>query len=396
MQGGNEMRKILILLACVLLCSNVAFASPVVYEKPDVKILVEGEALQLDAEVPIIVNSRTLVPLRKLLVGLGVPDNNENIKWIGETREVKVIYNGVTIDLAIDSTKGYINGREYKLDAAPIIHRDRTYLPARFVGEALGYTISWDQYTPAVIVTSNENMNKLTEILNDLNTAMNKVKSYEVITVREADIASNYEGELENIEYTIKNIERADLNKKIIYTENSYTDQFEDTITFSYNTPNAFYSCGKYVEDGILYNEGWEVYNYDPELDEKNPFDEKEKLGLMNFDKSLYGSLVLKEYNNAYTVSTISNQLDVLKALNGEELYNEIYEYGDVKDFSFELAINKETKMPINLKVNFTMSTKALPEEMGYNFSTVETTEYIMNFMKYNENMELDLSEVDL
>lgn len=390
------MRKILILLACVLLCSNVAFASPVVYEKPDVKILVEGEALQLDAEVPIIVNSRTLVPLRKLLVGLGVPDNNENIKWIGETREVKVIYNGVTIDLAIDSTKGYINGREYKLDAAPIIHRDRTYLPARFVGEALGYTISWDQYTPAVIVTSNENMNKLTEILNDLNTAMNNVKSYEVITVRESDITSNYEGEIENIEYTIKNIERADLNKKIIYTENSYTDQFEDTITFSYNTPNAFYSCGKYVEDGILYNEGWEVYNYDPELDEKNPFDEKEKLGLMNFDKSLYGSLVLKEYNNAYTVSTISNQLDVLKALNGEELYNEIYEYGDVKDFSFELAINKETKMPINLKVNFTMSTKALPEEMGYNFSTVETTEYIMNFMKYNENMELDLSEVDL
>lgn len=390
------MKKILILLVCALLCSNIAFANPIIYEKPDVKIIVEGNPLQLDAEVPIIVNSRTLVPLRKLLVGLGVPDNTENIKWIGETREVKVVYNGVTIDLAIDSSKGYINGQEYTLDSAPIIHRDRTYLPARFVGEALGYTISWDQYTPAVLVTSNQNMEKLTQILNDLNTAMNNVKTYEVASVREVNIESTYEGETEITNYTTTSIERADLEKKIVYTESNYKDEFKNDLNFSYSTEDAFYNCSKYVDDGILYNEGWEKYEYQPELGDESPFEGKEKIGLINFDSSVYGSLLLKEYSNAYTISTSSNQIDVLKALNWKELYDEIYEYGDLEEFSFQLAIDKDTKLPIELDINFTMSSKSSLEEMEQDFSTVEKNEYIIEFLNYNEDVKLDLSEVKL
>lgn len=390
------MKKILILLVCTLLCSNIAFANPIIYEKPDVKIIVEGNPLQLDAEVPIIVNSRTLVPLRKLLVGLGVPDNTENIKWIGETREVKVVYNGVTIDLAIDSSKGYINGQEYTLDSAPIIHRDRTYLPARFVGEALGYTISWDQYTPAVLVTSNQNMEKLTQILNDLNTAMNNVKTYEVASVREVNIESNYEGEVGNVQYTTTNVERADLEKKIIYTESNFKDEFSNEINMSYNTQDAFYNCSKFIEEGVLYDEGWEKYEYQPGLDETTPFEGKEKLGLIKFDSSIYGSLILKEYSNAYTISTSSNQIDVLKALNGMELFNEIYEYGNLEDFSYQLAIDKDTKLPMELDINFTMVTESSPEEMGYKFSAVEKDRYVVNFLNYNEDVKIDLSEVKL
>ena len=387
------MRKILmsLLLGCILF-SNISFANPIVYEKPDVKIIVEGTELQLDSEVPIIVNSRTLVPLRKLLVGLGVPDNTENIQWIGEQRAVKVIYNGVNIDLAIDSAKAYINGTEYTLDSVPIIHRDRTYLPARFVGEALGYTISWDQYTPAVLVTSNKNMDKLTEILNDLKTAMNNVNSYEIITVRNSNIESTYNGNVETSSHTITNIEKADLDKKIIYTENSYTDDYENSFTFSYYTPATCYSCYKYLEDDTLYNAGWEKYSYDAEIDDVTPFEGKEKLGVINVEDSLYGALTLTEYKNVYLVSSVSNQIDLLKFLDGKYLYDEVSDSDSVKDFKFELAIDKETKLPVELKVNF--ETIYQDVDTDYNFSSIEKNEYIISFKEYNQYLKLELPNI--
>jgi len=386
------MKKTIAFLLCVFLSLNIAKASPVVYEKPDVKIIVEGSELQLDAEVPIIVNSRTLIPLRRLLVGLGVPDNTENIQWIGETREVKVIYNGVNIDLAIDSTKGYINGKEYTLDAAPIIHRDRTYLPARFVGEALGYTISWDQYTPAVLVTSDKNMEKLREILNDLNTAMNNVNSYELVSLRKTSVESVFEGEIENIDYEFATIERADLGKKIIYTENNYKDEFENSFYCSYNTPDAFYSCelGKaYIQDAE-----WEKYNYDPSIDEETPFDGKEKLGIIKMDESLYGSLLYKEYSNAYVVSSSSNQIDILKSLDGMELYNEINEYGDVENFSFQLAISKDTSLPISMEIKFDLISEGSAEDDSYSLHSVEKNEYRVEFLEYNQYLKLEVPNV--
>lgn len=391
-KGGNKMKKFAMLLIGIGMISNIAFAEPIVYEKPDVQIIVEGDKLELEQEVPIIINSRTLVPLRKLLVGLGVPDNTENIQWIGDTREVKVVYNGVTIDLAIDSTKAYINGKEYSLDSAPVIHRSRTYLPARFVGEALGYTISWDQYTPAVLVTSSKNMDKLTEILNDLNTAINNVTTYEAVAVRKSNVVSNYNGIKEDHDYTVTTIEKANLSKKIVYTESSYRDDNEQNINLSYSTPKALYNCYKYVENDTLYNTGWEVYDYDAKFDDETPFEEKEKIALVSVDNSLYGALLCSEYNNAYVISTISNQIDVLKALDGLNLYNEIIAHDKIENFDFVLALDKETKLPMSLDVKFCVKSEEQSED-GY-YLTQEDNEYIVEFSQYNGKVNLDLPKV--
>lgn len=368
------MKKLISFLICTFLCFNITSAAPIVYEKPDVKIIVEGEELKLDTEVPIIVNSRTLVPLRKLLVGLGVPDNNENIQWIGEKREVKVIYNGVTIDLAIDSSKGYINGKEYALDSAPIIHNSRTYLPARFVGEALGYTISWDQYTPAVLVQSNKKMEILKQILNDLKSAISDVNSYEV--------ASSRDVKTEEKEYTITSLEKADLGKKVIYNESGYKDLEENKFYLSYSTEDSFYSCYKYLEGYTLYNTGWKKEEADKNSLEETPFDKKEKLGIINIDESLYGALSIEEYNNAYVVSSVSNQLDLLKVLDGHRLYDEVAK--NVTDFDFSLAISKETKLPIELEINFTLK----------DGEKIEENQYIVSFLEYDHYLDLEIPAV--
>jgi N-acetylmuramoyl-L-alanine amidase len=36
------------------------------------------------------------------------------------------------------------NGKTTQMDSAPLIENGRTYLPARYIAEALGYTVQWN------------------------------------------------------------------------------------------------------------------------------------------------------------------------------------------------------------------------------------------------------------
>jgi len=387
------MKKIFGFLIMLGIICNVSLADTVIYEKPDVKIIVEGKNLELGENVPIIVNSRTLVPLRKLLVGLGVPDNTTNIQWIPEKMAVKVEYNGVIIDLAIGSYDGYINGIKYALDSAPIIHKDRTYLPAKFVGEALGYSLGWDPNTPAVIVTSNNNMTLLTNILNDLNTAMNNLESYETISKKSTKMISRYNDNIDIVEAQTTKLEQADLVKKIMYSETEYSDQNQKNFTFEYGTDEVLYSCYKYEEGGVLYNSGWKKYLYNARTDEKTPYELKEKSGLIKIDESVYPTLAIMELDNEYIIYTPTSQIDVLKVMDLDGLYkNATAVYNDVEKFSFIMSLDKESSLPKYLSVK--MTTKS--QETTRDENAVEISEeinYEITFNKYNQYLELVLPE---
>jgi len=149
-------KKILISLF-IFACLNTMLvdAIPDIYERPGVTVAIEGKTLSL-TNIPIIVNSRTLVPLRELLIGLGVKDSDENIIWNGENRTVNIIHDDIEIELLIDQTYGYINSKRVNLDSAPIIYKDRTYLPVKFVAESLGYEVEWEPYTLKAIITRRE------------------------------------------------------------------------------------------------------------------------------------------------------------------------------------------------------------------------------------------------
>lgn len=392
------MKKVFGILMMMFVLFNTSFADVMIFEKPDVKIIVQGEELELGENIPIIVNSRTLVPLRKLLVGLGVPDNDTNIQWIAEKMAVKVDYNGVIIDLAIGSSDGYINGQKYTLDCVPVIHKDRTYLPARFVGEALGYTVSWDPYTPAVIVTDNKNMEVLTDILTDIKTAINNVQSYEVMSEQTSIITSWYGDTLQESEIMEVNnisIERGDLVKKIIYSENHYKDPFEKSFTFDYSTEDAVYSRYKYEEEGTLHEEPWEKFAYDPQYDSKTPYDEKSKLGLVKLDDSLSGALLCVEDEESYVLFTPTKQIDILKALYLDEVYeNAVAEGNRVEKFYFIMGVNKETKLPEYFQIDLILEFEEKDENGKILFRNKEDMTYKVLFNKYNHYLELNVPEV--
>ena len=80
---------------------------------------------------PVIVGDRTMVPIRVITEALGgVADWNE------AARTVTLTIDGKVLRMTIDQT---ITG----FDAAPVIINNRTYVPIRYVAEALGANVEW-------------------------------------------------------------------------------------------------------------------------------------------------------------------------------------------------------------------------------------------------------------
>ena len=74
------------------------------------------------------------------------------VVWDEKTRTVTITKDDTTIILTIDSTTAYVNGEAVKMDAAAFIADGRTFTPARFVAENLGASVEWDEEARTVTI----------------------------------------------------------------------------------------------------------------------------------------------------------------------------------------------------------------------------------------------------
>ena len=103
---------------------------------------VDGQTpgVKMDA-APYISQDRTFVPVRYLGNALGVTD--ENIFWDTQTSKAKLVLGSRSAELTIGKKQLLASGQAKTMDVAPELKKDRTYLPARFVAEALGYQVDF-------------------------------------------------------------------------------------------------------------------------------------------------------------------------------------------------------------------------------------------------------------
>ena len=97
---------------------------------------------------PYISEGRTLIPVLYLANALGA-----QTLWDANTQEVTITKDDIDIKLAISSNTLTVNGKTSQMDAAPVIRNGRTYLPVRYLAEALGYDISWDAATQTITLS---------------------------------------------------------------------------------------------------------------------------------------------------------------------------------------------------------------------------------------------------
>lgn len=108
----------------------------------NVSVFVNGTALQFD-QPPVERAGRVFVPLRGVFERLGatvVFANGEINATAGER----------TVALHIGSTSAIVGGRQQYLDSPPFLIGARTLVPLRFVSQALGAVVSFDNRTQTV------------------------------------------------------------------------------------------------------------------------------------------------------------------------------------------------------------------------------------------------------
>jgi len=116
----------------------------------DIKVYLDGELLSFDVP-PRIEQGRTLVPLRAIFEAMGA-----TVDWDQSSQIVTATRQEVIVQLPIGSKSPTVNGIVWPLDVPAKIVGDRTLAPLRFVGEAFGGKVEWNEAERTIHIESPE------------------------------------------------------------------------------------------------------------------------------------------------------------------------------------------------------------------------------------------------
>lgn len=118
-----------------------------------VNVMFDGQCVAFPDAVPKIVSARTMIPVRAVMETM-----DAQVDYDKAGRVVLITKDDVTVSFVIGSSAMTIikDGDEVtteEMDCAPYIENSRTMVPLRFLSQAFGYTVLWDQeHRTAVVV----------------------------------------------------------------------------------------------------------------------------------------------------------------------------------------------------------------------------------------------------
>jgi len=143
------MKKLCILFSVILIVGIAPIAICAGSLNDNIRVTIDGEQVNFVGQTPIIVNDRTLVPVRGVFEQLGFYP-----AWNNETRQATLTRADYTIVITIGSNVFITNGQSHHLDVYAQIINDATLLPLRHVLESIGYELNWDGNTRTVLITT--------------------------------------------------------------------------------------------------------------------------------------------------------------------------------------------------------------------------------------------------
>lgn len=115
---------------------------------PIAKVQLNGLDLTFDVP-PQLINSRTMVPMRKIFEELGAL-----VEWNEETQTIIAVKDDNVIIMQIGSDIITVNGEKVALDSPPTIIEGNTLVPIRAVAESFNADVQWEEESQIVIITT--------------------------------------------------------------------------------------------------------------------------------------------------------------------------------------------------------------------------------------------------
>lgn len=232
------MKKIITLvLASLLLISTTVFA-----KAPSIEI--DGKIIKTDA-APFIEKDRTFVPIRFIGEAL-----NYKVDWNKDKKLVTIKNNDRQILMTIGDTNITVNNEKIKNDVAPLIKKDRTYVPLRFVAENMNLKVNWDGKEKKVIINSQKDnitdgitglsadekefLNKFQskqKIIEDNMTSLKKSFFEKASTLSKEDLEKEYNRASKEISDAISELKNINVSDKFRDTYNKAMEANERALT---------------------------------------------------------------------------------------------------------------------------------------------------------------------
>lgn len=116
----------------------------------EIRVIIGDQPIRLEVS-PIVRDGRTLVPMRGFFEALGA-----SVTWDPNTRTATGVRGQIEVRIPIGSQEPTVNGQVKRIDVAALTIDGRTYIPLRFVGEALGDSVRWDNATRSIFITKQQ------------------------------------------------------------------------------------------------------------------------------------------------------------------------------------------------------------------------------------------------
>ena len=139
------MKKLATLLICLLLLPSAVLAKGA----DPIAVYVNGRELRDEETMPVIRHDHTFLPLRAVTEELGY-----TVVWDGDKREVTLTKGDEAVAMTIGKKTYRLNGKDAAMDVAPYLEKNRTFIPARYLGEATGLPVKWMPKVRVVTVGS--------------------------------------------------------------------------------------------------------------------------------------------------------------------------------------------------------------------------------------------------
>jgi len=137
--------------------ASVSMPSTVVFRINSDEYTSNGQTNTMDV-APFIRQGRTYLPVRYMGYAIGM--GSSDINWNPQTETATFNYAGQVVSFTLGVSSYTVDGITHPMDVSPVIVNGRMCIPARYFGDAFGYTVGWSGTDQQVTLTRGPETNK--------------------------------------------------------------------------------------------------------------------------------------------------------------------------------------------------------------------------------------------